>query len=75
MIIGSVAGMAQKSMGNLAFIAVAILAIGNAGGRIIAGIISDKIGRRATLLIMLTFQGVLMLIAIPVVGTPQQAGY
>jgi MFS family permease len=31
--------------------------------------ISDKIGRKATLLIMLTFQGVLMLIAIPVVGT------
>jgi len=27
--------------------------------------ISDKIGRKATLLIMLTFQGVLMLIAIP----------
>ncbi len=68
MIIGSVAGMAQKSMGNLAFLAVAILAIGNAGGRIIAGMISDKIGRRATLLIMLTFQAVLMLVAIPIVG-------
>jgi MFS family permease len=68
MIIGSVAGMAQKSMGHLAFLAVAILAVGNAGGRIIAGIISDKIGRRTTLLIMLTFQGVLMLVAIPIVG-------
>jgi MFS transporter, OFA family, oxalate/formate antiporter len=74
MIIGSVAGMAQKSMGNLAFIAVAILAIGNAGGRIIAGMISDKIGRKATLLIMLTFQGVLMLIAIPIVGTATTSG-
>ncbi len=68
MIIGSVAGMAQKSMGSTAFIAVAILAVGNAGGRIIAGMISDKIGRRATLLIMLTFQGILMLLAIPIVG-------
>ena len=74
MIIGSVAGMAQKSMGHLAFIAVAILAIGNAGGRIIAGMISDKIGRKATLLIMLTFQGVLMLIAIPIVGTATTSG-
>ncbi len=74
MIIGSVAGMAQKSMGHLAFVAVAILAIGNAGGRIIAGIISDKIGRRATLLIMLTFQGCLMLLAIPVVGAVKSSG-
>jgi predicted MFS family arabinose efflux permease len=68
MVIGSVAGMAQKSMGELAFIAVAILAIGNAGGRIIAGMISDKIGRRLTLIMMLIFQAVLMLIAIPLVG-------
>jgi MFS transporter, OFA family, oxalate/formate antiporter len=68
MVIGSVAGMAQKSMGSMAFIAVAILAIGNAAGRIVAGIISDKIGRSNTLLIMLIFQAVLMFIAIPVVG-------
>jgi hypothetical protein len=44
MVIGSVAGMAQRSMGELAFVAVAILAVGNAGGRIIAGMISDRIG-------------------------------
>jgi MFS transporter, OFA family, oxalate/formate antiporter len=68
MVIGSVAGMAQKSMGEYAFVAVAILAIGNAGGRIIAGIISDKIGRRLTLIIMLLFQAALMLIAVLVVG-------
>ena len=68
MVIGSVAGMAQKSMGDMAFIAVAILAIGNAGGRIIAGIISDRIGRRLTLIIMLLFQAALMLIAVPLVG-------
>jgi OFA family oxalate/formate antiporter-like MFS transporter len=60
--------MAKKSMGELAFLAVAILAIGNAGGRIIAGLISDKIGRKATLIIMLSFQAILMLIAVPVVG-------
>jgi OFA family oxalate/formate antiporter-like MFS transporter len=68
MVIGSVAGMAKKSLGELAFLVVAILAIGNAAGRIIAGVISDKIGRRATLMIMLSFQTVLMLVAIPLVG-------
>jgi OFA family oxalate/formate antiporter-like MFS transporter len=68
MVIGSVAGMAKKSLGELAFLVVAILAIGNAAGRIIAGVISDKIGRRATLIIMLSFQTILMLLAIPLVG-------
>lgn len=68
MVIGSVAGMAKKSMGEMAFIVVATLAIGNAGGRIVAGILSDKIGRKATLALMLGFQALLMLIAIPVVG-------
>ncbi|MGB5156268.1 MAG: MFS transporter [Desulfobacterales bacterium] len=61
--------MAKQSMGEPAFLAVAIMAIGNAGGRIIAGILSDKIGRRATLTIMLTFQAVLMFVAIPIVGS------
>ncbi|MFH0845511.1 MAG: OFA family MFS transporter [Pseudomonadota bacterium] len=69
MVIGSVAGMATKSMGEWAFLVVAILAVGNAGGRIVAGILSDKIGRRGTLVIMLGFQTLLMLISIPVVGS------
>lgn len=68
MVIGSVAGMAQKSMGQLAFVAVAILAIGNAAGRIIAGMLSDKIGRSYTLIIMLTFQALMMFVAVPIVG-------
>ncbi len=71
MVISSIAGMATKSLGELAFLAVAILAVGNAGGRIIAGLISDKIGRKATLIIMLSFQAILMLVAIPVVGAEQ----
>lgn len=71
MVISSIAGMATKCMGELAFLAVAILAIGNAGGRIIAGLISDKIGRKATLIIMLSFQAILMLIAILVVEADQ----
>jgi nitrate/nitrite transporter NarK len=69
MVIGSVAGMAKKSMGEMAFLVVAIMAMGNACGRITAGGLSDKIGRRLTLSIMLSFQALLMLIAIPVVGS------
>lgn len=69
MVIGSMAGMAKQSMGEYAFIAVAVMALGNAGGRVIAGIISDKIGRGATLTIMLLFQAILMFAAIPVVGS------
>ena len=68
MIIGSIAGMAKQSMGEMAFLVVALLAVGNAGGRIIAGILSDKIGRRLTLAIMLFLQTVLMLISIPFMG-------
>ena len=59
-IIGSVAGMAKQSMGSLAWIVVALLAIGNASGRVVAGILSDKIGRTKTLFAMLTFQGVII---------------
>lgn len=69
MVIGSMAGMAKQSMGEYAFVAVAVMAIGNAGGRVIAGLVSDKIGRAATLTIMLLFQAILMFAAIPVVGS------
>lgn len=69
MVIGSVAGLAKKSMGPMAFVAVAIMAIGNASGRVVAGILSDKIGRKATLSIMLGFQALLMFAAIPIVGS------
>jgi OFA family oxalate/formate antiporter-like MFS transporter len=69
MVIGNVAGMAKQSMGEAAFIAVAIMAVGNAGGRVVAGILSDKIGRSNTLLIMLIFQALLMAACIPIVGS------
>jgi len=68
MVISSVSGMAKKSMGELAFLAVAVLAVGNAGGRILAGSLSDRIGRRWTLLLVLLFQAALMFVAIPVTG-------
>ncbi len=68
MVIGSIAGMAKQSLGEMAFLAVAIMAIGNAGGRILAGILSDKIGRKATLIAMLLFQAVLMVAAMSIIG-------
>jgi MFS transporter, OFA family, oxalate/formate antiporter len=74
MVIGSIGGMAKASMGNLAFVAVAVMAIGNAGGRILAGILSDKIGRRWTLMIVLLFQAALMFAAIPVTASKEMAG-
>jgi MFS transporter, OFA family, oxalate/formate antiporter len=73
MVIGSVAVLAKKSLGPMAFVAVAIMAIGNASGRVVAGVLSDKIGRRATLTIMLGFQALLMFAAIPVVGSGSAA--
>lgn len=68
MVIGSVAGMAKASLGKNAFLAVAILAIGNAAGRIAAGMLSDKIGRKRTLFAVFSLQAGLMLLAIPVTG-------
>jgi MFS family permease len=68
MVISSVAGMAKSSLGELAFVAVALLAVGNAAGRIVAGTLSDKIGRTRTLRLMLIAQAALMFVAIPIVG-------
>jgi len=65
MVIGSAKGLAKASMGEMAFLIVAIMSIGNAGGRLIAGVVSDKIGRATTLTIMLLFQAALMFAALP----------
>jgi nitrate/nitrite transporter NarK len=69
MVISSVSGMAKKSMGELAFVAVAVMAIGNAGGRVVAGMLSDRIGRRWTLMLVLLFQAVLMFASISVTAS------
>lgn len=69
MVISSINGMAKKSMGDLAFLAVVVMALGNAGGRILTGILSDRIGRKVTLLIVTAMQAICMLLAIPVTGS------
>ena len=75
MVIGSVAGMAKQSMGEMVFVVVALMAVGNAGGRIVAGILSDKIGRSQTLIVMLAFQALLMFISIPIVGSANASAF
>jgi OFA family oxalate/formate antiporter-like MFS transporter len=63
MIISKLAKMAEVQAGvNLGFILVAVLAVGNGAGRIIAGTVSDKIGRRATLFGCFVLQAVLILL-------------
>ncbi len=75
MVIGSVAGMAKSSLGSQAFLAVALLAIGNAAGRVVAGSMSDKIGRSRTLAIVFALQALLMFLAVPVVGSELSAAW
>lgn len=65
MVIGSAAGMAKNALGaDAAFAAVVVLAIGNAGGRVIAGILSDKIGRQMTLFLAFCTQAVMVLMPV-----------
>lgn len=61
MIISKLAAIADKQAGiALGFVLVAVLAIGNGGGRILAGMLSDKIGRKPTLFICFVSQAVLI---------------
>lgn len=62
MVIGSAAGMAKAALGQYAFWAVAVLAVGNAGGRILAGVVSDRIGRQMTLFFAFMIQSVMVLV-------------
>lgn len=70
MVISSINSMAERSLAELAFLAVVILAVGNAVGRIAAGAISDRVGRENTLMIMLGFQALMMFAAMAVVDSP-----
>jgi len=61
MIIGILAPMAKTQAGlELGFVLVAVLAVGNGGGRILAGIASDKIGRKATMCVCFVMQAILI---------------
>ncbi|MBI5778445.1 MAG: OFA family MFS transporter [Planctomycetes bacterium] len=61
MVIGKLAKVVSvQTYYEAGFILVALLAVGNAGGRILAGILSDKLGRIRTLQLFTLFQAVLM---------------
>ncbi len=69
MVIGSISGIAKASMGKSAFIAVAIMAVGNALGRVGAGIVSDKMAKSSTLFIILISQSLLMFLCYFIMDT------
>ncbi len=63
MIIAKLATIADKQAGvALGFVLVASLAVGNGAGRIIAGTLSDRLGRKPTIIGCLLFQAVLMVV-------------
>jgi OFA family oxalate/formate antiporter-like MFS transporter len=63
MIISKLAAIADKQVGiSLGFVLVAVLAVGNGGGRIVAGMLSDKIGRKSTMILCFVFQAVLIIL-------------
>ncbi len=62
MVIGSAAAMSKAALGPAAFVAVVVLSFGNAGGRILAGVVSDIIGRQLTLFFAFLMQGALVMI-------------
>jgi OFA family oxalate/formate antiporter-like MFS transporter len=61
MIISKLAKIADEQAGiTLGFVLVAVLAVGNGAGRIAAGMLSDKIGRKATMFICFVSQALLI---------------
>ena len=62
MIISKLSAIASNVGIVLGFMLVAVLAVGNGAGRIIAGIVSDKIGRKPTMFFCFVFQAVLILL-------------
>jgi MFS transporter, OFA family, oxalate/formate antiporter len=60
MVIGSAKSLGAASLGEAAFWVVAVLAVGNASGRVGAGVISDRFGRQWTMLGFFLLQAVVV---------------
>lgn len=61
MVIGSATGLGNASLGEKAFWVVAVLAVGNASGRVLAGMVSDWIGRQWTMFGFFMLQAVVVI--------------
>jgi OFA family oxalate/formate antiporter-like MFS transporter len=63
MVISKLATIASKQVGlDLGFLLVAALGVGNGAGRILAGVLSDKLGRKTTMFGCFVVQAVLVII-------------
>jgi nitrate/nitrite transporter NarK len=69
MLISIAQPLGKKSLGEWAFFAVVVLAVGNAGGRILAGTLSDKIGRQWTMFIVYVLQAAMALLLLVIQGS------
>lgn len=58
--IGTAAQFGKVVLGELAFLAVVVIATGNTLGRILAGVVSDRIGRQVTLFVEYICQTVIV---------------
>jgi MFS transporter, OFA family, oxalate/formate antiporter len=52
--------LGKHALGSLAFLAVVVLAIGNASGRVVTGTLSDRVGRQWTLLVEFVWQALVV---------------
>lgn len=60
MLISFAKSMASGSIAEMGYMLVALLAVGNAGGRVAAGAMSDRIGRMTTLLAVYLLQAAML---------------
>jgi OFA family oxalate/formate antiporter-like MFS transporter len=64
--------LGKRALGEWAFFAVVVLAIGNASGRVLGGVLSDIIGRERTLFAVMVLQA---LVVLAVAGSQRGAGW
>ncbi len=63
MVIAKLAAIAKQQGGlELGFVLVAVLALGNGGGRILAGFASDTVGRKPTMFVCFVSQAILIFV-------------
>jgi len=60
MFISVASDLGKHALGSLAFLAVVVLAVGSSSGRVLAGVVSDRIGRQWTLLAEFIVQAIVV---------------